>query len=144
MKIKRNFTYVGAARKFKVFINDEHVSDVKLLREIDVEQPNSKFSLYFSTMMYEKSKKYYIDSNQEVRIVVNANPLVRLFFFISYIAYVLLFIYSINNYKYVSLIVIGLILFQITFYFAFLTNIFITFKVYDLDSKRVHIEEIKE
>lgn len=143
MKIKRNFTYIGGIRKFKIFIDDEYVSNLKLNKEVEVEQPDKEFSIYFRTMKLEKSKKYLIKTDKPVRIVSNVNPLVRITFWTSFILLVslmpltsLLELQFINSLM--AIIAVGFL--YVIFYYGYLVGRYITFEAYDLEGQIVDKE----
>lgn len=143
MKIKRNFAYGGLIRKFRIYINDEHVSNVKLLQEVEVQQPEDEFIIHFETMLFNSSRKYRIKTNEQVRIVANVNPLVRLFGLIPLA--ILAFLYFSPE---LSIgIVIGIMIFTIAYLFIYiglLQDRYITFKVYDSEQNLIPKEEVAD
>ena len=145
MKIKRGFSWMGMSRRFKVYINNEEVEQLSSREEKDIPQPSGSFTLQFRSMKYDRSKKYYIDSNKKISISVNLSPIVRI---MSALASLLLVLFAVF-FRYISfnnfvIIVLSFLTIYYTVYLSYTIKNFITFKVYDSNNNIIQLDEVKE
>ena len=140
MKITRKFTYVGAVRKFRVKINEEVVTEVKVNKTQEVPQPEGHFTIQVETMKLEKSKKYVVKTDKEINIITNVNPMFRLFFAGYMIAFLTAFIFvPITQ----SLpIILGLLVVYILGHYGYFKNRYMYIKAFDEEGTPIELIEI--
>lgn len=142
MKIKRGFTFVGGARKFRVYVNDELVGNLKLSSEIEVEQPKESFTLYFETMRFEKSHKCVITSDEPVRVVANVNPIIRVALAMITALLFILISFRSELTSTAKIIILSPIFLFFLFYYLVFKNNYLIFKVYDQENILLPIEKV--
>ncbi|AIO19292.1 hypothetical protein KQ51_01416 [Candidatus Izimaplasma bacterium HR1] len=112
MVIKNEFSVLGLIRRYKVLIDNVHVSDLKRFKSLDMEHPNHKFYIQFKISDIATSVKYIVDDSRVSHLKVGINPLVRLY---SVLFLVLSILSIFTNFK-----IEYLYLYPILFFFIFL------------------------
>jgi|LGOV01.1.fsa_nt_gb hypothetical protein len=141
MEIKRGFVNLPVGRKFEVVINDRDAGILKGFGKIEVEQPESEFTIYFTTMKFERSKKCRISTDEKIRIVAKINPLYIIFNLAMGVGF-FLFIAFRNQIDYSFLYLMSFVVSTLAIYYLFIVKRYITFKAYDMNNKRIPIKSI--
>ncbi len=146
MKVKRGFNWLGAARKYRVLINGETKFDLKSNKEIDVEEPNSEYTIQFRTMMFEKSKTYLVQPNDIKSIEVNVNKWITILYIIDAVVIFGVAIYAglTQQQALIPIVFIPALVAYLGIYYGVLVNDYISVvATNDLDEE-VELEEYKE
>ena len=137
MIIKRGFSLLGIVPKYRVFVNNELISKLRVCQQVNV-SIDDEFELYFETGLVIESGKKNINNKDIYKMVVNVNPVIRIseaLFWISLIVYQFLRDLEIipPNLLYLFIVLIIGIVALILFFALDFFNI----KYYDSEGKRI-------